>query len=550
MCKTYSRFLSILFFCLAGINLYGIANAEITGNISLAYDLIEDDGDWSGEFEQRLGLSLRDSSELGRFLGLQLGFVWYGDQYDFRSGLSPTYSINLQGNSYSLSSGYSVRLNRGIIDTRLHENLSLFLPDLPTVRVAYIRQGTRDNGEQRRLDSTKDNIQLSVQDEIGPFSVTLSRRDYSTKDKIRGPKHDVESSSASGDVSFAHSFGQLLSFNGRYGLERLDTERMSIGNTEGRTRNYSLGFRLSPIQTITLSGTRTGRRDERETSAVGESSLETAPSMTKSDNLTNRLRLTLLPIEGIRLGVAYSKSDNSREAGRLLSDEDKSLTVDIEPLRDLVFSGRFTARDSQEDGERASITRRKSFSVRLKPIERLQVLTRLDQSRLVDYINNLYNDRDLVTTRLEARLTENLRTDLNYDWQRSIRTLENKEEKDSQNRVGLNVNYSFARMLNLNFRVSSNISNIRGSSAQTSGALSYVEDRFRFSLRYSRTSSSIVSSSLEQAGQRTTRTFTADLNQEIGQDTDLSLTYQSRSGSTGLGNRRTRRISFRVNSRL
>ncbi len=494
-------------------------------------------------------MSLRDSSELGRFLGLQLGFVWYGNQYDFRSGLSPTYSINLQGNSYSLTSGYSVRLNRGIIDTRLHENLSLFLPDLPTVRVAYIRQGTRDNGEQRRLDSTKDNIQLSVQDEIGPFSVTLNRRDYTTKDNIRGPEHDVESSSTSGDVSFAHSFGQLLSFNGRYGLERLDTERMSMGNTEGKTRNYSLGFRLSPINTITLSGTRTGRRDERETSSVGESSLEAAPSMTKNDSLTDRLRLTLLPIEGIRLGVAYSKSDSSR-ADRILSDEDKSLTVDIEPLRGLVFSGRFTTRDSQEDGERASITRRKSFSMRLKPIEMLQILTRLDQSRLVDYTNGLYNNRDLVTTRLEARLTENFRADLNYDWQRSIRTLENAEEKDSQNRVGLNANYSFARMLNLNFRVSSNISNIRGSSAQTSGALSYVEDRFRFSLRYSRTSSSIVSSSLEQAGQRTTRTFTADLNQEIGQDTDLSLTYQSRSGSTELGNRGTRRISFRVNSRL
>ena len=107
--------------CLTSISLCEIANAEITGNASLAYDLIEEDEDWSGEFEQRLGLSFRSSSELGRLLGLNLGFVWYGEEFDFRTGFSPTYSINLQGEHYSLSSGYSVRLNRGIINSRLYD---------------------------------------------------------------------------------------------------------------------------------------------------------------------------------------------------------------------------------------------------------------------------------------------------------------------------------------------------------------------------------------------------------------------------------------------
>jgi len=537
-------------FFLSGVSFCGIANADITGNASLGYNLIEEDGDWSGDFEQRLNLSYRPRSGLGRLLGINLGFVWHGTDFDLLSAFSPTYSINLQGKSYSLSSGYSVRMDRGLIDSRLYENLSIFLPDLPTVRVAYSRQGTRDTDKERRVDTTGKDIQFGIEDEIGPFRVTLNRREYTTKDEIRGPEHDTESSNTSGDVTFTHSFGRLLSLNGRYGLEQLDTERASIGRTKGETENLSLGFRLSPIRTIALSGTTAKRREDRETSLMETTQVDEVPPVTKSDYLENRLQLMLQPIEGIRLGAMYSTRDTTREAGEDEFDESRSLTAEIEPLHELVFSGRFTIRDSQEDGQEASDMRQVSFDMRVKPMEKLQILARLNQSELDDFINELRNDRNGVTARLEAMLTENFRTDLSYDWQKSIKRLEGEVDKDNQHRLSLSNNYSFARILNVNFKISRNMSSERGSDNQFSGALSYVEDRFRSSLRYSRTSSPVRSSSLEQGGRRTTQTFAITLDQEVNQDTDLSLNYESRFVGTALGSRGTRRISFRVSSRL
>lgn len=194
--------------------------------------------------------------------------------------------------------------------------------------------------------------------------------------------------------------------------------------------------------------------------------------------------------------------------------------------------------------------RRWSFDVRVEPIEKLKILTRLDRSELNDYIEALYSDRDIVTAKLDAMLTENLRTDFSYDWQRSIKTLEGEISKDKQHRLSLSANYSFARMLNLNFRASRNISSDRGNDNNLSGALSYMENGFRSSIRYSRASSAIRSLSLSRDGRRTTQTLSVTLDQELSQDTDLSLSYESRFGSTELGKRGTRRISFRVNSRL
>ncbi|MFC1719121.1 hypothetical protein ACFL6S_36045 [Candidatus Poribacteria bacterium] len=493
-------------------------------------------------------------------LGINLGFVWHGTDFDFLRSFSPTYSINLQGKSYSLSSGYSIRVNRGIINSRLYENLNLFLPDLPTVRVIYSRQGTRDTGEERRVDTTGRNIQFGVEDSIGPFRISLNRREHTTRDEIRGPEHDTESSNTSGDVNFTRSFGRLLSINGRYGLEQLDTERASTGKTKGETENYSMGFRLSPIPTIALSGSRTGRLEDRETELVNASPLDEDSSVTKNDYLTNRFQLMLQPIVGIRLGAVYSNSDTTRETGEsesdeneFESDESRSLTVDLQPRRELSLSARFTTRDSQEDGEKASIVRQRSFNIRVEPLEKLRISMLLNQSELNDYIELLYNDRDVVTTSFEAMLTENLRTNFSYNWQRSIKILEGETSRDTQNQLSLVTNYSFIRMLNLNFRASRNIIRDRGDSNNLSGMLSYTEYGFRSSIRYSRSSSAVTSLAQDgqtQEGRRTTQTFSITLDQQIGQKTNLYLSYESRSGGTALGKSGSRRISFRVDSRF
>ncbi len=551
MCRIHSRFLFTLFFgCLASISLYAVADVQIAGSISLGYDLIEKDGDWSGEFEQRLNLGLRTRSGLGHLLGLNLGLVWHGKKFDFRRGISPTYSINLQGDKYSLSSGYSVRFNRGVIDTQLYENLSLFLPDLPTVRVVYTRQGSRDTAEERRVDTSGNNIQFGVEDTIGPFRIMLNRREYSTEDKLRGPQHDVRSDSNAGDVTFARSFGPMLSVNGRYGLERLSTERASTGRTEGETEDFSLGFRLSPIRTIVFSGTRAGRQEERESFLFETAATRDLPPVTRRDYVTDRFQLTLQPLDGIRLGAAYSTSDDTREEGRNLSDESRSLTVNLVPLRRLTLSGRFIIRDSQENGKISSTIRRNSFDIHADPRNWLKILTRLDRSKLTDFVNELDNDRDSVTVEARTTVTENLRADMSYNWQKSIKRFEEELDVDRQHRLGVNFGYSFARMLNLNFRVNRNISRARGSDTTTSVAISYVEERSRLGIRYNRASSPVKSSSLIEEGRRVAQTFATTFSYEVNQNTELSLIYQGRIGSTGSGSSGEKRISFRLTARF
>ena len=137
----------ILLLTLVGINLCGISNAEITGNALFSYDLIKENGEWSGESEQRINLSLRGKAGLERLLGLNVGLIRRSKEWSFLGGLTPTYALNLQGKHYDFSSGYSIRMYRDIVGTRLYENLSVFLPNLPTFRLAYSKQGTRDTLE-------------------------------------------------------------------------------------------------------------------------------------------------------------------------------------------------------------------------------------------------------------------------------------------------------------------------------------------------------------------------------------------------------------------
>ncbi len=503
-------------------------------------------------------MGLRTRSGIERLLGLNLGFVWHGKEFDFLGGLRPTYTLHLRGENYSLTSGYSIRLHRGIINSRLYENFSLFLPELPAFRLTYARQGVRDTEEVRKVDSIGSDIQFGVEDEIGPFRISLDRRIHTMNDEIRGPEHNVESNNTSGDVNFAHSFGSLLSLTGRYEMELLETERKVRGKIEGETENYSLGFRFSPVRGIDLSVATDKRREERENFIVNTSSANAPPPVTRNDYLTNRFQLMLRPIQGIRLGAAYSTSDSTREADRPVFDESRSITVNIDPLRELFFSGRYMIRDSVEGGGKASTIRRMSFDMIAEFIERLEFSTRLDLSELTDFINALYNDRNSVTTKLETTLTDNLRADFSYDWQKSVKEFEGEVDRDKQHRLGLTANYSFARMLNLNLGVSKSISSLWGSDTRSSGALNYVESRARISLRYDRASSPVRSALLTQEGsssplreeRRTTQTFTAAFDYEVGESTDLSLSYQGRIGSTGLGDRATRRISFRLSSRF
>ena len=107
------RLLSSIFFaCLVGVSLCGTASARVTGNFLFLYDLTEEGGKWSGESEQRINLSMRGETALGRLLGLNLGLIRSKGEWDFLGGLTPTYAINLQGKHYNLSSGYSVRTRR------------------------------------------------------------------------------------------------------------------------------------------------------------------------------------------------------------------------------------------------------------------------------------------------------------------------------------------------------------------------------------------------------------------------------------------------------
>ena len=497
-----SRFPLILFLGLVGVNLCGTASAKITGNVLFSYDLIKENGKWSGEFEQNINFGMRGRAGLTNLIGLNLGIVVRGKELTILRGLAPTYTLNLQGKHYTFSSGYSVRLFRDIINSRLYENLSVSLPGLPTFKLDYSKQDTRDIPKEHKINSTGSNIQFGIEDEIGPFRITGNRREHTLRDLVRGPEYDVKSSNTSGNVDFTYSYRRLFSLNGRYGIDQLRTERRLTGEIKGETKDFSLGFRISPVSTIALSGTTVGRQEQR-------GGLENEPS---SDSLTNRLQLMLQPVEGILLNATYSKSDNSRDEERLLSNE-STLALNVEPWQYLAFSGHFTIYDSQEGNKRLSTLRRNSFDLRTEPIEGLQISLRVDLSRAEDFVDGFYSysNRNNVTTKLEAMPTRNFRTDISYDWEKFSRRLKDINDAESRHRVAFAANYSFARMLNFNFRSGINIS------------------------------------SKWEGKQSATRTLTFEFGQKVNRNIDVRLNYESRLGKREFG---TKRISFRVNIRL
>ena len=547
--RTRFRLLSNIFFgCLVGVSLCGTASARITGSFLFLYDLTEEDGKWSGDSEQRINLSMRGATGLERLLGLNLGLIRREGEWDFLGGLTPTYAINLQGKHYKLSSGYSVRTRReiDIINAQSYGNLSVFLPSLPVFRLAYSRQGVRGSLEKSRLDSTGTSAQLSVEDELGPFRIRLNRREYSSENPARGPEYDTKSTDTSGDVDFAYSYRQLLSFNGRFRMGWLDTERTLTGKTKSETQDLSLGFRISPVSTIALSGTTAIRRQQRESSGTQKSM-----PVINSDSSANRLQLMLQPIEGMILNAAYSINDTFREEGTPLSNETRSLTVNLKPRRSLTFTGYFMIYDSQERETRLSTSRRNSFDLRAEILNGLQVSSRLDLSESENFVSGIISDRDSVTTRLEAMLTERFRSNIIYDWQKHRRRSGGEVEDETQHRVTLTGSYFFARMLNMDFRYSRSMSiEWKDSSASSAFGIRYSIGESHFSLRYNQLSSPGRSDSLSDVGQRTTRTFTLAFDQEVGRNTDLTLSYEIWSGERQAGRRGTRRFSFRANTRF
>lgn len=547
MYNAYSRFrfLSILLVVwLAGVDLWGTAGAAVTGNASLLYNLIEEDGEWSGEFQRSVNMGMRFNTGGTRLLGINLGFIWRGEKFDLLTGLTPTYSINLQGRNYELTSGYSVGIHRNITTSRLYETLRLSLPSLPVFRLTYAKHGMKDTKEDHKINTSGNNIQFALEDEVGPFRVRLDRRTYTSRDLLKEPEYDVTSTNTSGDVDFAYSYRRLLSLNGRYGLGELHIDREATGRIESEKQDFSLGFRLSPIRAVALSGTTTGRKEQRKGNATQASAIQ-------NDSLTNRLQLMLQPLIGVRLNAAYSRSDTDRNENRPFINESRSLAVNIEPREDLALSGQFTAYDSQKQGKPLSTLRRDSFGVRVEPIEHLLISSRLSLSRTTNFATGLHSDRKNVLTRLEAIPTRNLRTNISYDWQRSAKELADIIDRDTQHRLTLDVDYSFARMLNVNFRSSRSISSAwEGSTTLSTFGLRYLVDESHISLRYNRATNPGRSSALVQVRRRTTQSFTVDFGQRIGRDLDLSLGYESRLSGRESGHRGSRRVSFRVNVRF
>ena len=547
--RTRFRLLSNIFFgCLVGISLCGTASARISGNFLFLYDLTEEDGKWSGDSEQRINLSMRGATGLERLLELNLGLIRSRGEWDFLGGLTPTYAINLQGKHYRLSSGYSVRTRReiDIINTQSYGNLSVFLPRLPVFRLAYSRQGVRGSLEESRLDSTGTSAQLSVEDEFGPFRIRLNRREYGSESSARGPEYDTESTDTSGDVDFTYSYRQLLSFNGRFRMGWLDTERILIGKARTETQDLSVGFRISPVSTIALSGTTAVRRQQRESSGTQQSM-----PVSNSDSSANRLQLVLQPFEGIILNAAYSVNDTVREEGTPLSNETRSLTVNLKPRQSVTFMGYFMIYDSQEREARLSTSRRNSFDLRAEILNGLQVSSRLDLSESENFVSGIISHRNSVTTRLEAMLTERFRSNIIYDWQKHRRRSGDEADRETQHRVTLTGSYLFARMLNMDFRYSRNISvEWKDSGSSSAFGIRYSIGESHVSLRYNQLSSPGRSSSLSDVGQRTARTFTLAFDQEVGRNTDLTLSYEIWSGERQSDHRGTRRFSFRANTRF
>jgi len=525
--------LILFFFCvLVGVNLCQIASAKITGNALFACDMIKEDGKWSREFEQNINLDARGRIGLKNLLGLNFGVVRRGKEWTLAGGI-PTYALSLQGKKYNLSSGYSVRMYRDIISSRLYENLSVSLPNLPTFRLAYAEQGTKDTEREHKTNFTGSNIQLGVEDEIGPFRITLNRREYSSRDLVRGGKYDTKSANTSGNVDFTYFYRQLFFLGGQYGMGRLRTERRTTEEIKRRTRDFSLDFRISPVSTIALSGTTVGRQEKRNGQTIDLS----------SDSLTNRFQLMLQPVEGIHLNAIYSKNDTSRDEERLFSNETKSLLLNVEPWQNLVFFGNFMVYDSQGREKRLSTLRRNSFDLRAEPIEGLRISSRLDLSESTDFVSGFRNDRNNITTKLEAIPTGNLRADISYDWLKFSSILRDAINEEVRRRVAFAVNYYFARTLNFNFRSSKDIfGKWEDSATFLTCGLNYLRDSSYLNLRYNRVSRPGRNTLSLRENKWITRTLTVEFGQKIGRDTNLRLSYESR--------REMKRISFFVNIRF
>jgi len=149
---------------------------------------------------------------------------------------------------------------------------------------------------------------------------------------------------------------------------------------------------------------------------------------------------------------------------------------------------------------------------------------------------------------LEAMLTENFRTDISYDWQKSGKRSGDIIDEEIQHRLTFTGNYSFARTLDLYFRSSKSMSSSwEGSTTLTNVGVSYSKDESHVSFRYNRASNPGRSLSLLGEKQWTTQTFILDFDQEVGQDADMSLSYESQLGRKQVGHREAKRISFRLN---
>jgi hypothetical protein len=527
------------------VNLCLATDAEITGNALFSYDLIKEDGEWTGESEQRVNLGMRRMI-FDNPLGITFGFVRYNKKFELLEGVVPTYAISLRGKRYSLASGYSARVRRDIVNSQMYQKLDLFLPRLPNFRIDYTRQDTRDTQKIHKINSTTENIQLRAEEEIGPFRVTLSKRESNSEDLARGPDYDTKLSDTSGNIDFAYLYRRLFSLNGRYGMGQRSIQRISTGQLESDTQDFSLGFRITPIPTIALSGTTIGRREERESSES-----QTSLSTVSNDSLANRIQLILQPLRGILLNTMYSRDDTSGDEREPSSNETKALMLNVEPWRNLAFTGRFTINDSRERERRISTLRRDSFDLRTEPIEGLRFSSRLDLSESTNFDTGLRSHRSNLTTRLDAMLTENLRANMSHDWQKSTRKLERATEEETQHRIAFAADYSFVRMLNLNLRFGKGISSNpqRGTSTLACG-LNYSTDESRVSFRYSRTASPGRGTSPSRQEPRITQFITVDFNQEVGQNTSLFLSYEDRLGKGESSYRGTKSISFRMNIRF
>jgi hypothetical protein len=456
------------------------------------------------------------------------------------AGLTPTYALNLKGKHYNLSSGYSVPMYRDIINSRLYENLSVFLPGLPIFTLAYAKHNTRDSLKEHKINSTRSNIQLGMEDEIGPFRILFNRREYSLRDLARGPKYDVKSSDTSGDIDFTYFYRRLFFLSGRYGMGQIRTEQGATGEINGKTRDFSLNFRISPIPTIALLGMTDERREQRQ-------SLQRQISTASS---TNRIQLRLQPVAGILLNAAYSKSDTSQDE-EFLSNKSKSLAFNVEPRQNLVFSGNFMVYDALENDERLSNLKRNSFDLRAELIEGLRLKSRIDLSKSEDFVSGFYSVRNNVTTILEVMPTMNLRTDISYDWQQFSRRLRDISDEEVRHRVAFAVNYSFARILNVNLRSGKDISSEwDGNTTFLNGGLNYLQDGSYINLRYNRVSRLVINPSSLQERKWITRALTVELGQEVGRNTDLRLSYESRLSDRAFGYRGMKRISCRANIRF